>query len=101
MTAISVGELSYGAQKSARPAKNLARLDVLLAQLVILPFTEGAGWRFGALKARLESLGQRLDDSDLQIGCTVLDKGVPLLTHNRRHFDRIPGLQIEDWLEAP
>jgi len=37
ITAISVGELVHGAQKSSRTAENLARLDVLLAAVTLIP----------------------------------------------------------------
>lgn len=99
VTAISVAELTHGAFRSERRAENLARLDILLSSLHILPFDEGAARRCGQLKAELETAGQRLADLDLQIASIALDAAAPLLTHNRRHFARISGLVIEDWLE--
>ena len=36
---------------------------------------------------------------DLQIASIALEHAVPLVTHNHRHFQRVPGLAIEDWLE--
>jgi len=98
VTSISVGELTHGAHKSARPAENLARLDVLLAAMAILPFDEGAAHHFGRLKADLERSGLRLSDLDLQIASIALRYNLPLITHNQRHFARIPGLNLEDWL---
>lgn len=97
--AVSVGELTHGACKSSRATENLARLDVLLAAVTILPYDEQAARRFGHIKTDLERAGKRLSDLDLQIAATVLQHDVPLVTHNRRHFDRVAGLVIEDWLE--
>jgi tRNA(fMet)-specific endonuclease VapC len=97
-TSISVGELSYGAHKSADPTKNLARLDVLLSALTLLPFDEGAARQFGRIKSQLERAGLRLSDLDLQIASIALHHQLPLVTHNRRHFERVPNLTIEDWL---
>ena len=99
MAAVSVGELAHGAYKSERAAENLARLDVLLAAITILPYDEGAARRFGLLKAELERAGTPLSDLDLQIASVALQYNAPLVTHNRRHFERVPGLMIEDWLE--
>jgi tRNA(fMet)-specific endonuclease VapC len=99
VTAISVGELMHGARRSKHPDDNLARLDVLLATLTILPFDEFAARRFGALKASLENDGQPLHDLDLQIAGIALENDLPLLTHNRKHFERIEKLKLEDWLE--
>jgi tRNA(fMet)-specific endonuclease VapC len=99
VTAISLGELTHGACKSSRVTENLARLDVLLAVVTILPYDEQTARRFGHIKADLERAGKRLSDLDLQIAATVLQHDVPLVTHNRWHFDRVTGLVIEDWLE--
>lgn len=98
VTAISVGELSHGAHKSTRASDNLARLDVLLAAVTLLPFDERTARRFGALKAQLERAGKPVNDLDLQIASIALENNAPLITHNRQHFERIPGLVIEDWL---
>jgi tRNA(fMet)-specific endonuclease VapC len=99
VTVINVGELIHGASRSAHPAENLARVDVLLATVAILAFDEGSARRFGAIKADLERQGQPLSDLDLQIAAIVLQHSVPLVTHNTRHFARIPDLILEDWLQ--
>ena len=101
ITAISIGELVHGATKSRRAADNLARLDVLLAALTILPYDEWAARRFGQLKAQLEQLGEVIDDLDLQIASIALDQNATLVTHNKKHFSRLTnlaGLVLEDWL---
>jgi tRNA(fMet)-specific endonuclease VapC len=66
--------------------------------LTILPYDEWAARKFGRIKAELELAGKRLSDLDLQIASVALQHDVPLVTHNRRHFERVPGLVIEDWL---
>ena len=98
VTAISVGELTHGAHKSARASENLKRLDVLLGTVAILPFEERAARRFGALKADLERAGTIISDLDLQIASISLETNAPLVTHNRQHFERVQGIAIEDWL---
>ncbi|MBK8047422.1 MAG: type II toxin-antitoxin system VapC family toxin [Anaerolineales bacterium] len=98
VTGITVGELSHGAQHSQHAKQNLARVEVLLAAVMILPFDEFAARRFGALKAQLESHGTRLADLDLQIAAICLQTNSTLVTHNLRHFGRITSLRCEDWL---
>jgi tRNA(fMet)-specific endonuclease VapC len=63
-TAINVTELTLGAHRSQQREDNLARLEVLLSVLVILPFDEAAGRKFGELKAELEARGELLDHFD-------------------------------------
>lgn len=99
ITAISVGELVYGAERSQHPTESLLELDTLLASITIVPYEDVAAHHFGALKRELERRGERLADADLQIAASALSRSVPLVTHNGRHFGRVPGLILEDWLE--
>ena len=99
ITAISVGELVYGAERSQRPAESLLELDTLLASITIIAYEDASAHRFGMLKVELERRGERLDDADLQIAATALSRDLPLVTHNSRHFSRVRGLTLEDWLD--
>lgn len=101
VTSVSIGELVHGATKSQRAADNLARLDVLLSALTILPYDEWSARHFGQLKAQLEQAGEGISDLDLQIASIVLDQNAALVTHNQMHFSRLTdlaGLVLEDWL---
>jgi len=77
ITAISVGELVHGAAKSQRAAENLARLDVLLAALTILPFDVWSARRFGQLKAELEQAGERISDLVCRSPASPWNKTLP------------------------
>jgi tRNA(fMet)-specific endonuclease VapC len=101
ITAVSVGELVHGATKSQRAADNLARLDVLLAALTVVPFDEWSARRFGQIKAQLEQEGEIISDLDMQIASIALEQDAVLVTHNQKHFSRltgVAGLVLEDWL---
>jgi tRNA(fMet)-specific endonuclease VapC len=96
--AISVAELTHGAHRSRQSEDNLARLEVLLSVLVVLPFDEAAGRTFGAKKAELEARGEPLDNLDLQIASIAIENQCQLLTNNTGHFSRIGGLPLLNWL---
>jgi tRNA(fMet)-specific endonuclease VapC len=100
VTAITVAERLQGAHRSQRASENLSRVAVLVGTLRVLPFDEQAAKAFGELKARLERAGQVLSHLDLQIASIALAAQAPLLTHNRKLFDRVPGLDVADWLSA-
>lgn len=53
---------------------------------------------FAKIRASLESQGNRLPDFDLLIAATAIAGGYTLVTHNTRHFSRIPGLKVVDWI---
>jgi tRNA(fMet)-specific endonuclease VapC len=95
---ITVGELAYGASRSADEAGNLAAVRTLLAGLTVLPFDTVAAFLYGQLRASLWQKGQPIGDPDLLIASIAKAHGLTLATHNRGHFERIPGLQLTDWL---
>lgn len=98
-TAVTVGELAYGAHKVGR-LELYERALVLLGQTRILPFDRLAAETYGRLRSELERAGTRLADPDLRIAATTLVHGATLITGNVRHFGRVPGLSVEDWLRA-
>ena len=46
----------------------------------------------------LEQQGQRLADADLFIGAIAAANRAVVVTGNRRHYERIPGVTVEDWI---
>ena len=98
ITAVTVSELVFGAHRSERLAENLALVDELLEIVTVLPFDTAAARRHAELKDILRRAGMPLAELDLQIASIALSHGLPLVTHNTAHFNRIPGLVLVDWL---
>ena len=98
-TAITIGELAYGAAR--RGGRRLTELveEVVRQTHVIQAFDLRAGRRYGELRAELERDGRRLEEPDLRIASICLARDLTLVTGNVRHFDRVPGLRVENWLE--
>jgi tRNA(fMet)-specific endonuclease VapC len=99
-TWITAAELHYGAAKSRAPGKNCALVKIFLGTLPVLGLDETSAQIFGEVKALLEQQGQRLADADLLIGAIASANRATVVTGNRRHYERIPGVAIEDWLRA-
>lgn len=98
-TSISMGELVYGARRSARPEHYLDALNrLLIPNIAVLPFDRAAAEVYGALRADLEKRGTPLPEPDLRIGAICMGHHATLATGNPKHYDRIPGLQVQDWL---
>ena len=96
---ITLMELYYGAYKSQRVTSNLAKIKTIEKALEIVPLGEEIIEIFGREKARLEMTGTPLDDFDLILGCCALAHNLTLVTNNVRHFKRIGGLKLANWLE--
>jgi tRNA(fMet)-specific endonuclease VapC len=89
ITAISAFELALGTSHSASPAPVMELLHT-----PSLPLTLGAGVRGGEALANLRRSGNGIDIRDALQAGICLDANRPLVTRNRRHFDRVPGLSV-------
>jgi tRNA(fMet)-specific endonuclease VapC len=97
---ITVAELHYGAAKSRAPEKNRGLAKSFLATLPILGLDETSAQIFGEAKAMLEQRGQGLADADLFIGAIAVANRAIVVSGNRRHYERIRGVTLEDWIRC-
>jgi tRNA(fMet)-specific endonuclease VapC len=95
---VTFAELVFGAENSTNPKKNLELIEVFTNQILILPIFN-AIYIYGKEKARLRSIGLMISDFDLLIGCTAVDKGLIMVTENQKEFERISGIQLENWVK--
>jgi predicted nucleic acid-binding protein len=98
-TAITIGELAYGANRAGRH-ELYERAMNLLTDVRVLPFDQHAAECYGRIRVELESNGTRLDDPDLRIAATTLTHKAELVTGNIRHFERVRDLTVHDWLHV-
>jgi len=99
-TWITAAELHYGAAKSVAPKKNVALVRSFLCTLPVLGLDEASAQIFGEAKTLLERQGQRLADADLFIGAIAASKQATVITGNKRHYNRLPGVTVEDWIRG-
>ncbi len=97
-TAITAGELLYGAAKRGSPELAERVRQLISSAVAVLPFDIAAAEIYGSLRWELEAEGKRLHEPDLRIASIVLASGLTLITGNVRHFGRVPGLPVENWL---
>jgi tRNA(fMet)-specific endonuclease VapC len=90
-------ELYFGAQRSALPQEETARLNEFLSNFASLPFDDAAAEVYGRVRARLARQGALIGPNDLLIASIALANGATLVTHNTAEFQRVAGLPVEDW----
>jgi tRNA(fMet)-specific endonuclease VapC len=97
LSAISKAELLFGARRSARAGDNLRLLTRFFAPFICLPFDDACAEHYGVIRADLTARGQTIGPRDLLIAATARAHDLTLVTHNRREFSRVVGLELEDW----
>jgi tRNA(fMet)-specific endonuclease VapC len=95
---IVASELRYGCAKKGSP-KLLTRVEDILETIPVLPLDRPADAEYGGIRAELEAAGQPIGMNDLLIAAHARALGLTLVTDNTREFDRIPGLNVQNWLE--
>ena len=99
LSVISYGELVFGAKKSGSVEKNLKTVEYIKSIFPLLDVTSDVMDVFGELKAKIQKTGRIIDDMDLLIASTAIAENMILVTHNTKHFEKIPNLQIQDWFQ--
>ena len=99
---VTVGELYVLAERNKWGPASIFDLEAHLRSFVVVPYDveicKGYAWLKTHLRTPLGS-ARVIESNDLWIAACAVRYGIPLVTHNRRHFEGIPGLTIIS--EAP
>lgn len=102
LSVLTRAELRFGQAGMAADDRRRTLIDHFLQQLPSLPWTPRAADHYGALKDANRRNGSPIGEIDTQIAAHALAEGLTLVTHNTRHFERVPGLKLQDWMsETP
>lgn len=98
ISSITLAELFHGAEKSSRMTDNLKVIEDFCSRLEVLPYTPKAAQHYGSIRAALEKKGEPIGINDLHIAAHARSEGLILVTNNTREFERVPALEIENWI---
>jgi tRNA(fMet)-specific endonuclease VapC len=98
VSSITVAELIHGVEKSQDPGRNLSVVEDFCSRLAILPYTHEAAYHYGNIRTTLEQSGQTIGVNDLHIAAHARSHGLTLVSNNRREFERVPGLLLDNWI---
>ena len=96
ISVIVLGELLFGAEKSARVAENRRRAEAFADDCTVRGCDRAIARRYGAIKSDLRRKGRPIPENDLWIAATALEHGLVLVTRDE-HFGAIEGLEIAAW----
>lgn len=92
VTFATVGEFAAG--------KSMANREVwesFLGPFYVLPSTPEIAWEYGRAFRHLSKNGQLIGGNDLWIAATALAHGMPVVTADTAHFERVPGLDVRKY----
>lgn len=93
---VALGELFYGASKSARPRANMPHVEDLAERGVVLSIDAGTARQYGEVKRELRATGRPIPDNDIWIAALAVQHGLTLVTRDP-HFGHVRGLRVERW----
>ena len=97
LSTITVAELHFGVYNSKHREKNGRSLSGFLVGVDVLEFDGLAAVEYGRIRADLQWRGEPIGSLDMLIAAHALAKDLTLVTDNTREFERVEGLQIENW----
>lgn len=77
--------------------KQLNVFEDFVTENLVIPMTENSAKISAELYSTLRQTGNTVDDIDLLIAGIAIDNDMTLATNNERHFNKIPGLKVENW----
>jgi predicted nucleic acid-binding protein len=93
----TVGELYYWTERRKWGAERFGRVEDAIRAAIIVRYDLEVCRTYARLKSALRNpTGSHkiIGDNDLWTAACAVRYGIPLVTHNRRHFEGIPGLNI-------
>lgn len=99
ISSITLAELEYGMKHSSNPAKNEQALLRFLVPLSVLPFGAAAASEYGEIRTFLQKQGTPIGPLDMLIAGHAKAEEITLVTNNVREFERVPLLELENWVE--
>ena len=94
---IVAAELRYGSAKSGSK-RLLEAIEGLLGEISVLPFDAPADAEYGRIRSELEAAGTPIGGNDMLIAAHACATGTTMVTANSEEFERIRGLDVENWL---
>ena len=91
-----VGELFYGAHKSARAKENLARIDDFASSSLVLGCDKETARVYGKIKNALRIKGRPLPENDIWIAAVAIQQGLILVSRDT-HFGEMEDLKVVAW----
>ena len=97
ISSLTIAELRFGADKRSS-TKLHGLIDTFAQNVDVLPFDGHAAKHYGQLASKLAKRGTPIGEFNTLIAAHALSLGVTLVSNNTKHFTRIRGLKVDNWV---
>jgi tRNA(fMet)-specific endonuclease VapC len=97
LSAISLGELRFGIEMSARPEQDREALDLLLRHVAVVGFGGEAAAGYGEMRVAAELRQEGVGVHALLVAAHARQMGVTLLSRDAGRLARLPGVVVVGW----
>ena len=94
---VTIAELLYGAIHSKSVDRHLREVHELQRDITVLPISDVID-DYADIRHALTSQGLTVEDFDILIGATARFYGLIVVTDNLKHFNPMPGVEVENWI---
>jgi len=100
ISALTTVEIWTGITGAREPRAKRIAFEAWLKVMRVAPFDAAAAHQAFLILRYLRQTGQQIGRTDPMIAAQAIAAGAICVTDNLRHFLRIPGLTIENWLRV-
>jgi tRNA(fMet)-specific endonuclease VapC len=98
ISSVTRAELLYGLARKPEATRLAELVQAFMGRVRSLAWSNDAATHYAQIRAFLESKGEAIGNMDQMIAAHARSTAIPLVTGNARHFKRIPGLEVLNWL---
>lgn len=84
--------------KAKNAVRQLENFEQFCNLNVVLPLNDEAVVKAADIYSYLKKQGRLITDADILIAASAVVRGMVIVTNNEAHFQRIPNLQVENWM---
>lgn len=98
ISVITHAELLYGVKSAASIRTLRPAIEDFVRRLTVLEWDSAAAEHYADIRVRLETNGTPIGNMDILIAAHARSVSAVLVTNNEKHFRRVSGLSVENWV---
>lgn len=97
---VTYAELIYGVERSSSKRINRSVIENFVQHLEVIDWDRDAADEYAVIRTKLEAAGTPIGAMDMMIAAHAKSLHAVVVTNNQKHFSKVKGLKIENWVEA-